>query len=64
VVTSFYQSLQAMSSFMHFPICATYCTLSRYSRSHRCGWASAHSRTHACSPSGWGRCTGRYPLRP
>ena len=28
VVTSFYQSLQAMSSFMHFPICATYCTLS------------------------------------
>ena len=23
-----YQSLQAMSSFMHFPICATYCTLS------------------------------------
>ena len=29
VVTSFYRSLQAMSSFMHFPICATYCTLSR-----------------------------------
>ena len=29
VVTSFYQSLQAMSSFMHFPICATYCTLSK-----------------------------------
>ena len=28
VVTSFCQSLQAMSSFMHFPICATYCTLS------------------------------------
>ena len=22
------KSLQAMSSFMHFPICATYCTLS------------------------------------
>ena len=32
VVTSFYQSLQAMSSFMHFPICATYCTLSLRSR--------------------------------
>jgi hypothetical protein len=29
VVTSFYQSLQAMSSFMRFSICATYCTLSR-----------------------------------
>ena len=28
VVTSFYQSLQAMSSFMLFSICATYCTLS------------------------------------
>ena len=28
VVTSFYQSLQAMSSFMLFPICASYCTLS------------------------------------
>ncbi|MGO5042081.1 hypothetical protein ACTQ3R_16605, partial [Lawsonibacter sp. LCP25S3_E2] len=28
VVTSFYQSLQAMSSFMRFSICATYCTLS------------------------------------
>ena len=28
VVTSFCQSLQAMSFFMHFPICATYCTLS------------------------------------
>ena len=27
-LTSFYQSLQDMSSFMHFPICATYCTLS------------------------------------
>jgi len=27
-VTSFYQSLQAMSSFMRFSICATYCTLS------------------------------------
>ena len=27
VVTSFYQSLQAMSSFMRFSICATYCTL-------------------------------------
>ena len=33
VVTSFYQSLQAMSSFMHFPICATYCTLSKLSAS-------------------------------
>ena len=29
VVTSFYQSLQAMSSFMRFSICATYCTLSK-----------------------------------
>ena len=28
VVTSFCQSLQAMSSFMHFPICAAYCSLS------------------------------------
>ena len=28
VVTSFYQSLQAMSSFVRFSICATYCTLS------------------------------------
>ena len=28
VVTSFYQSLQAMSSFMRFSICAPYCTLS------------------------------------
>ncbi|WP_207732008.1 hypothetical protein, partial [Dysosmobacter segnis] len=28
VVTSFYQSLQAMSSFMRFSICATYFTLS------------------------------------
>ena len=28
VVTSFYQSLQAMSSFVRFPICASYCTLS------------------------------------
>ena len=28
VVTSFYQSLQAMSSFSLFSICATYCTLS------------------------------------
>ena len=28
VVTSFYQSLQAMSSFLLFSICATYCTLS------------------------------------
>ena len=28
VVTSFYQSLQAMSSFMLFSICASYCTLS------------------------------------
>ena len=28
VVTSFYQSLQAMSSFLRFSICATYCTLS------------------------------------
>ena len=28
VVTSFYQSLQAMSSFLPFSICATYCTLS------------------------------------
>ena len=28
VVTSFYQSLQAMSSFMRFSICAIYCTLS------------------------------------
>ena len=28
VVTSFYQSLQAMSSFMLFLICASYCTLS------------------------------------
>ena len=28
VVTSFYQSLHAMSSFMRFSICATYCTLS------------------------------------
>ena len=28
VVTSFCQSLQAMSFFMHFPICAAYCTLS------------------------------------
>ena len=27
-VTSFYQSLQAMSSFILFSICATYCTLS------------------------------------
>ena len=27
-VTSFYQSLQAMSSFLLFSICATYCTLS------------------------------------
>ena len=27
VVTSFYQSLQAMSSFTRFLICATYCTL-------------------------------------
>ena len=27
VVTSFYQSLHAMSSFMRFSICATYCTL-------------------------------------
>ena len=35
VVTSFYQSLQAMSSFMHFPICATYCTLSRPSGVNR-----------------------------
>jgi hypothetical protein len=31
VVTSFYQSLQAMSSFMRFSICATYCTLSLHS---------------------------------
>ena len=30
VVTSFYQTLQAMSSFMLFSICASYCTLSRY----------------------------------
>ena len=29
VVTSFYQSLQAMSSFILFSICATYCTLSK-----------------------------------
>jgi len=29
VVTSFYQSLQAMSSFMRFSICAIYCTLSQ-----------------------------------
>ena len=28
VVTSFYQSLHAMSSFMRFSICASYCTLS------------------------------------
>ena len=28
VVTSFYQSLHAMSSFMRFSICALYCTLS------------------------------------
>ena len=28
VVTSFYQSLQAMSSFILFSICASYCTLS------------------------------------
>ena len=28
VVTSFYQSLHAMSSFMRFSICAPYCTLS------------------------------------
>ena len=31
VVTSFYQSLQAMSSFMRFSICATYFTLSHQS---------------------------------
>ena len=31
VVTSFYQSLQAMSSFMRFSICATYFTLSNES---------------------------------
>ena len=36
VVTSFYQSLQAMSSFMRFSICATYCTLSYESR--RIAW--------------------------
>ncbi len=30
VVTSFYQSLQAMSFFMRFSICASYCTLSRF----------------------------------
>ena len=30
VVTSFCQSLQAMSSFMLFSICATYCTLSSF----------------------------------
>ena len=30
VVTSFYQSLQAMSSFMLFSICATYCTVRRF----------------------------------
>ena len=30
VVTSFYQSLQAMSSFMRFSICASYFTLSRW----------------------------------
>ena len=30
VVTSFYQSLQAMSFFMLFSICASYCTLSKY----------------------------------
>ena len=29
VVTSFYQSLQTMSSFMYFPFCAIYCTLSQ-----------------------------------
>ena len=29
VVTSFYQSLQAMSSFLLFSICASYCTLSQ-----------------------------------
>ena len=32
VVTSFYQSLQAMSSFMRFSICATYFTLSLATR--------------------------------
>ena len=30
-MTSFYQSLQAMSFFMLFSICASYCTLSIYS---------------------------------
>ena len=34
VVTSFYQSLQAMSSFMRFSICAIYCTLSTFRRVH------------------------------
>ncbi len=35
VVTSFYQSLQAMSSFMRFSICATYFTLSRSVRAYK-----------------------------
>ena len=39
VVTSFYQSLHAMSSFMRFSICATYFTLSK----HVCGYLLSFS---------------------
>ena len=41
VVTSFYQSLQAMSSFALFSICASYCTLSAKGR---------HLKESYCSP--------------
>ena len=42
VVTSFYQSLQAMSSFMRFSICATYCTLSY--ESGRIAWIDGETK--------------------
>ena len=52
VVTSFYQSLQAMSSFMHFPICATYCTLSCKMQCRSVFQSQTSSATRH-STSGW-----------
>ena len=49
VVTSFYQSLHAMSSFMRFSICATYCTLSL--SVHRVHVSAGATITRHCLPS-------------
>ena len=54
VVTSFYQSLQAMSSFALFSICASYCTLSAKGR---------HLKESYCSPR-WRSIFTAYSILP